>query len=159
LDEPAYLNLFGQRQNPNVSSLRYQPLHLILANDTTYPYSGRLYTINSTVDSRTGTLTVESRFPNPEGLLRPGGFARVRLTVERRPDALVVPEAAIIKSQGLDAVYVVNSNGTASLRTISLGPQYGSGFVVDSGLQPGDHVVVQGTQKVVPGAKVTIKTD
>ena len=79
--------------------------------------------------------------------------------IERRPDALVVPETAIIKSQGLDAVYVVNSNGTASLRTISLGPQYGSGFVVDSGLQPGDRVVVQGTQKVVPGAKVTIKTN
>ncbi|MGA8385067.1 MAG: efflux RND transporter periplasmic adaptor subunit [Candidatus Cybelea sp.] len=159
LDEPAYLDLFGQRKNPNVSSLRYQPLQLILANDATYQYTGRLYTINSTVDSRTGTLTVESRFPNPEGLLRPGGFARVRLMIERRPDALVVPETAIVKSQGLDAVYVVNSNGTASLRTISLGPQYGSGFVVDSGLQAGDRVVVQGTQKVVPGAKVTIKTN
>jgi membrane fusion protein (multidrug efflux system) len=77
--------------------------------------------------------------------------------IERRPDALVVPETAIVKSQGLDAVYVINSNGEASLRTISLGPQYGSGFVVDSGLQAGDRVVVQGTQKVVPGAKVTIK--
>lgn len=158
LDEPAYLDLFGKRHDPNVRSLRDQPLQLILANDTTYAYSGRLYTLNSTVDTRTGTLTVEARFPNPQGLLRPGGFARVRVTIERRPDALVVPETAIVKSQGLDAVYVVDPSGEASLRTVSLGPQYGSGFVVDSGLAPGDRVVVEGTQKVVPGTKVTVQT-
>lgn len=158
LDEPTYLTLFGQRRDPNVLALRDQPLQLILANDSPYPHPGRLYALNSTVDARTGTLTVEARFPNSEGLLRPGGFARVRVIAQRLPEALVVPETAIVRSQGLDAVYVIGSDGVAAMRTVSLGPQYGHGFVVTSGLQPGERVVVQGTQKVVPGAKVTIKT-
>ena len=157
LDEPTYLALARGRGNPDVQSLRDQDLRIILANDRTYPYSGRIYTVNPTVDPKTGTIKVEARFPNPEGLLRPGGFVRVRVTIERRPNALLVPQTAIVKSQGVDTVYVVNSNSEVALRSVTLGPQYGQAFVVQSGLNAGERVVVQGTQKVQPGAKVVIK--
>ncbi len=158
LDEPTFLALSGGRNSANYQGLRDQDLRLLLANDTMYNHTGRIYAINPVVDPKTGTIAVEARFPNPDGLLRPGGFARVRLMTERRPDALLVPQTAITKSQGVDTVYVVNANNEAELRTVNLGPQYQQSYVVESGLNAGDRVVVQGTQKVQPGKKVQVKT-
>lgn len=157
LDEPTYLALSRNRGTPGAQSLREQDLRVILANNATYGYPGRIYTVNPTVDPKTGTITVEARFPNPDGLLRPGGFARVRVMIERRPNALLVPQTAIIKSQGVDTVYVVDANNKVSLRTVNLGPQYQQSYVVQSGLNAGERVVVEGTQKVQPGVKVVAK--
>jgi RND family efflux transporter MFP subunit len=157
LDEPTYLALSRNRTDPNVMALRDQDLRIVLANDQPYPYPGRIYTFNPTVDPKTGTITVEARIPNPDGLLRPGGFARVRVVVENRQNALLVPQTAITKSQGVDTVYVVDSKNEVVLRSVSLGPQYQQSFVVESGLSAGDRVVVEGTQKVQPGVKVTVK--
>lgn len=158
LDEPTYLALSGTRGSASGESLRGQALRIVLANDSMYPYPGEVYAISPTVDPKTGTIAVESRFPNPDGLLRPGGFARVRVVVERRTNAVLVPQTAIVKSQGVDTVYVVDSKNVAALRTVTLGPQYQQSFVVQSGLNAGDRVVVEGTQKVQPGQKVTMKT-
>lgn len=157
LDEPTYLRLSGNRTDPNVVGLRDQDLRIILANDQPYPYPGKIYTFNPTVDPKTGTITVEARIPNPEGLLRPGGFARVRVVTENRQNALLVPQTAITKSQGVDTVYIVDSKNEVVLRSVSLGPQYNQSFVVQSGLNAGDRVIVEGTQKVQPGIKVTVK--
>lgn len=157
LDEPTYLALSGTRGTESGASLRGQSLRVVLANDTTYPYSGSVYAISPTIDPKTGTITVEARFPNPDGLLRPGGFARVRVTVEQRRDAVLVPQTAIIKSQGVDTVYVIDSKNVAALRTVTLGPQYQQSFVVQAGLRAGDRVVVEGTQKVQPDKKVVVK--
>ncbi len=158
LDEPTFLALSLKGHSSNVTSLRDQDLKLILANDMVFNQTGRVYALNPVVDPKTGTISVEARFPNPEGLLRPGGFARVRLVIERRPDALLVPQTAITKSQGVNTVYVVNSNDEAELRTVNLGPAYQQAFVVESGLNAGDRVVVVGTQKVQPGKKVQVKS-
>ncbi|HEY2473856.1 MAG TPA: efflux RND transporter periplasmic adaptor subunit [Candidatus Cybelea sp.] len=158
LDEPTYLQLARNRETPSGASLRNQVLRVVLANDKTYYYTGNIYAISPTVDPRTGTIAVEAHFPNPDGLLRPGGFARVRLVVENRSDALLVPQTAIVKSQGVDTVYVVDSKNVAALRTVTLGPQFQQAYVVQSGLNAGDRVVVQGTQKVKPGEKVVPKT-
>jgi membrane fusion protein (multidrug efflux system) len=159
LDEPTYLALARNRETPGGESLRDQELRVVLANDATYPYTGRVYAISPTVDPKTGTIIVETRFPNPEGLLRPGGFARVRVVVERRPNAVLVPQTAIVKSQGVNTVYVIDSKSVAALRTVTLGPQYQQSFIVESGLKAGERVVVEGTQKVQPDRKVTIKTN
>jgi membrane fusion protein (multidrug efflux system) len=156
LDEPTYLSL-ARGAGEGGETLRDQDLHIVLANDASYPFAGHVSTISPTVDPKTGTIAVKSQFPNPDGLLRPGGFARIRVIVERRRDALLVPQTAIVKSQGVDTVYVVNSKDEAALRTVSLGPLYQQAFVVQSGLNPGDRVIVTGTQKVVPGAKVSIQ--
>jgi RND family efflux transporter MFP subunit len=151
LDEPTYLSL------ARGAGLRDQDLRIVLANDASYPFAGRVFSISPTVDPKTGTIAVKAHFPNPDGLLRPGGFARVRVMIERRSNALLVPQTAIVKSQGVDTVYVVNSKDEAALRTVSLGPQYQQAFVVESGLSPGDRIIVTGTQKVVPGAKVSVQ--
>jgi membrane fusion protein (multidrug efflux system) len=157
LDEPTYLALAGMRGTETGTTLRDQELRVVLANDALYPYPGRVYAVSPTVDPKTGTITVEARFPNPAGLLRPGGFARVRVVTERRPNAVLVPQTAIVKSQGVDTVYVIDSNNVAALRTVSLGPQYQQSFIVESGLKAGERVVVEGTQKVRPDQKVVIK--
>ena len=157
LDEPTYLALAGIRATETGTTLRDQELRVVLANDALYPYPGRVYAVSPTVDPKTGTITVEARFPNPAGLLRPGGFARVRVVTERRANAVLVPQTAIVKSQGVDTVYVIDSKSVAALRTVSLGPQYQQSFVVESGLRAGERVVVEGTQKVRPDQKVVIK--
>jgi membrane fusion protein (multidrug efflux system) len=79
------------------------------------------------------------------------------VVTERRPNAVLVPQTAIVKSQGVDTVYVIDSNNVAALRTVSLGPQYQQSFIVESGLKAGERVVVEGTQKVRPDQKVVIK--
>lgn len=158
LDEPTYLALFANRNNPSVRGLADQDLRLVMANDQAYPLLGKIYTYNPTVDPKTGTITVEARFPNPDGLLRPGGFARVRVVIENRSGAVLVPQTAITKSQGVDTVYVVDDKNEVVLRSVTLGPQYKQSFVAESGLKAGDRVIVEGTQKVQPGAKVVIKT-
>lgn len=157
LDEPTYLALARNRESAGGESLRDQALKVVLANDATYPYTGQVYAVSPTVDPKTGTISVEARFPNPDGLLRPGGFARVRVIVERRRDAVLVPQTAIVKSQGVDTVYVIDSKNVAALRSVSLGPQYQQSYVVQSGLKAGERVVVEGTQKVRPGEKVAVK--
>ncbi|MGB6987340.1 MAG: efflux RND transporter periplasmic adaptor subunit [Candidatus Aquilonibacter sp.] len=159
LDEPTYLALFANRNNPSVRGLADQDLRLVMANDQPYPYPGKIYTYNPTVDPKTGTIAVEARFPNPDGLLRPGGFVRVRVVTENRSNALLVPQTAITKSQGVDSVYVVDDKNEVVLRSVTLGPQYKQAFVAQSGLKAGDRVIVEGTQKVQPGAKVVIKTN
>lgn len=158
LDEPTYLTLSRNRTDPNVYGLRDQDLKIMLANDQPYAYPGKIYTFNPTVDPKTGTITVEARVPNPDGLLRPGGFARVRVVVENRSNALLVPQTAITKTQGVDTVYVVDSKNQVVLRSVTLGPQFGQSFVVQSGLNAGERVVVEGTQKVQPGIKVSPKS-
>ncbi len=158
LDEPTYLALSRNRTDPNVAALRDQDLQIILANDKVYAYPGRIYAFSPTVDPKTGTITVEAHVPNPDGLLRPGGFARVRVVIENRPDAVLVPQTAVTKSQGVDTVYVVDSKNEVVLRSVTLGPQYKQYFVVQSGLNAGDRVIVEGTQKVQPGVKVAVKS-
>ncbi len=159
LDEPTYLSLFANRNSSSVSGLADQELRLVMANDKTYAYPGKIYTFNPTVDPKTGTIAVEARFPNPDGLLRPGGFVRVRVVTENRSNAVLVPQTAITKSQGVDTVYVVDDKNEVVLKSVTLGPQYQQSFVAQSGLKPGDRVIVEGTQKVQPGAKVVIKTN
>jgi RND family efflux transporter MFP subunit len=159
LDEPTYLALSSMRGTETGASLRDQDLRVVLANDESYPYPGRVYAVSPTVDPKTGSITVEARFPNPAGLLRPGGFARVRVITEQRQNAVLVPQTAIVKSQGVDTVYVIDSKNVAALRTVTLGPQYQQSYVVESGLQAGDRVVTVGTQKVRPDQKVVIKTN
>ncbi len=157
VDENTYLALAGTKRDPNVRALKDQALKLLLANGDVYAHAGSLYTVNPTLDTKTGTIAVEARFPNPDGLIRPGQFARVSIVVQNRPKALLVPQVAIVQVQGVNTAYVVNSQDIVDLRTVTLGPQFGDSFVVNSGLNAGDRVIVQGTQKVKPGTKVIVQ--
>jgi RND family efflux transporter MFP subunit len=158
VDENTYLALSGTRHDPNVRALRDQELRVVLADNSVYAYPGRLYTVNPTLDTKTGTIVVEARFPNPGALLRPGQFARIRLTIEQRPNAVLVPQTAIVQTQGVNTAYVVDANDVVQLRSVTLGPQYESSVIVQDGLKAGERVIVEGTQKVHPGIKVVAKS-
>jgi membrane fusion protein, multidrug efflux system len=156
VDEVTYIALVNNKHTPSERALRDQPIELVLADNSVYPYRGRLYTVNRQLDAKTGTIVVIATFPNPSALLRPGQFARVRLTTAQRSNAVLVPQSAVVQSQGTATAYVIDRDGIAQLRSITLGPQFKNFYVVDDGLRAGERVVTQGTQRVRPGAKVVI---
>jgi membrane fusion protein (multidrug efflux system) len=156
VDEVTYIELANNKHDPGERALRDQPLHLVLADGSVYPYRGRLYTVNRALDAKTGTILVEAMFPNPRALLRPGQFARVRVTTAQRHNAVLVPQSAVVQTQGATSAYVIGPDGTAQLRSLTLGPQFGSNYVVNDGLRAGERVVVTGIQRVRPGTKVVI---
>jgi membrane fusion protein (multidrug efflux system) len=129
-------------------------LQLILGDGTVYAQRGHVLFLNREVDSRTGTIQVRGEFPNPGNVLRPGQYARVRAVTELRKGALLVPQAAIAELQGVYQVGVVSDDNKVTIKTVKLGPQYGDMWVVESGLQAGDKVVVDGLQRVKSGMTV-----
>lgn len=139
------------------SSSAPNTLALILPDGTTYPYNGRFVSINNAVNPQTGTIAVETVFPNPRGLLRPGQYVRVDFPLQETPNAIVIPQSAVIQLQASSAAYVVGPQNKIQQRTISTGTQYRDAVVVTSGLQAGDVVVTQGVNKVRPDTVVTPK--
>jgi membrane fusion protein (multidrug efflux system) len=131
-------------------------LELILADGTTYPRRGVIVAVNRQVDPTTGTIQLQALFPNPDAVLRPGQFGRVRM---RRADegrgALVVPEASLIQVQGQSSLAVVGPDARVKVRRVALGPVTEGLRVVTSGVAPGERVVVEGVQKATDGALVT----
>ncbi len=130
------------------------PAEMILADNRIYPHRGRLRSVERAVDLQTGTLPVELEFPNPDFMIRPGQFGRLRIVMEERENALLVPQTAIQEIQGTRAVLVVDSENKAALRTIVAEERSGDSFIVSEGLQPGERVIVEGIQKVRPGMTV-----
>lgn len=135
---------------------RDYPLTLILADDSVYPEKGEADMADRAVDAKTGTLGVRGVFPNPEGVLKPGQYAKVRVLLENRQGALLVPQRAVVDIQGSKSVYVVGAGDKIEAKTITIGGMQNSSFVIDSGLNPDDRVVVEGVTKVRPGATVRI---
>jgi membrane fusion protein (multidrug efflux system) len=113
--------------------------------------------LNREVDSRTGTIQVRGEFPNPGNVLRPGQYARVRAITELLKNALLIPQQAVSELQGVYQVGVVGADNKVTIQTVKLGPLFGDMWVVESGLQPGDKVIVDGLQRVRTGVTVTPK--
>ena len=134
------------------------PLQLYLSDGALYPYGGRSTSINRAVDPTTGTISVESIFPNPTAFLRPGQFARVRFVISQQHNALVVPQSAIATYQGTPVVYVVGPGKTVQLRTVQSGTQFGQNIVISSGLRAGDEVVLSPGVRIRPGSIVTVES-
>ena len=131
------------------------PLTLTLSNGDVYPSKGHIAFVDRQVNSQTGAIRIAAAFPNPGNLLRPGQFGRVRAETELRRNVLLVPQAAVSELQGQQQVYTVAPNGTAHVNNITLGPQYGTSWVVESGLQSGSQVIVDNVQKLREGAPVS----
>jgi membrane fusion protein, multidrug efflux system len=128
--------------------------HLRLVDGSEYPHPGRLDFVDAAVDPKNDTLQVRIVVPNPEGSLRPGQYVRVLVPSATRPDAILIPQKAVQELQGLKTVYVIDAANKAQTRQITATQRLGTDWVLDSGLQPGDIVVVDGLQKVSPGATV-----
>jgi RND family efflux transporter MFP subunit len=127
---------------------------LILSDGTVHFKTGKFVFIDRAVDPKTGTLRVRAEFPNPEKLLRPGMFARIKVDLGVKPDSVLIPERAITELQGKSFVWVIGGDNKASQRAVKLGQQLGGNYMVLEGLKPGDRYVVEGLQKVRDGLVV-----
>ena len=133
------------------------PFDLILADGSVYPYRGTGLLTNRQVDITTGTIQVVCSFPNPQNLLRPGEFGRLRAAPDIRRDALLVPQKAVSELQGTYQLAVVGTENKVSIRAVKLGDRVGPMWIVESGVNPGELVIVEGLQKVQNGSTVKIK--
>jgi len=118
---------------------------------------GTLSFVDRALDPTTGTLNVYVSFPNPNRLLRPGLFDRIRVPLKEEPNALLVPQRAVQEMQGVQTVLVVGPENKVALRTVTLGPRVKDYFIVTKGVKAGELIVVEGIQKAIPGQKVTPK--
>jgi len=159
LSEQEYLSftkrdLIEARRGASVTQIE---LELILADDTTYPQKGSFLFADRQVDQKTGAIRMAGIFQNPGNVLRPGQYGRVRAVVATKNAALLVPQRAVTQLQGGYQVAVVGSDNKIEMRAIKIGDHSGSMWIVEEGLKPGENVVVEGIQRVKPGAVVNPK--
>jgi membrane fusion protein, multidrug efflux system len=150
ISEQEYLKLTKERKPTDP----VPPLELALADGSTYPHEGKFAFTGRQVNQSTGAIQVTGLFPNPGNILRPGQYGKVRVAVDTLRNALLVPQQAIAELQGSYQVATVDQDDIVSIRSVSVGEQVGSSWVVREGLKQGDRVIVQGLQKVSPGMHV-----
>ena len=133
---------------------RNAPLQLVLATGEVHPQDGRLENTVNQVDSRTGTIELQATFPNPKRSILPGQFGRIRMLVESRENAILVPQKSIQELQGAQTVLTVDAQNKVLARSIVSGERIGDRWVVLQGLNAGDRVITEGLQKAAPGSIV-----
>jgi len=141
------------------------PLELTLADGSVYPQRGTFSLADRQVDLRTGTITVQSLFPNPDNMLRPGQYAKIRVAAETRKGAMLVPQQAVQQLQGSHQIAVVGEGNKVDIRAVKVGEQVPvkvgeqveNMWIITQGLNPGEQIVVSGVQKVKAGMVVNPK--
>lgn len=133
------------------------PFELVLADGSIYPHKGTLLLTDRQVDVTTGSIRLVCAFPNPKNILRPGQFGRIRAAGEVRSGALLVPQRAVTELQGSYQVAVVGSDNKVSIRPVKVGERVDTMWILESGVKPGELVIVEGLQKVRDGSTVRIK--
>jgi RND family efflux transporter MFP subunit len=136
---------------------RPERVELILPNGSSYPHKGKFAFVDRQVDQKTGTIQIAVTFPNPELTLRPGQYATARAEVGTIPNAVLIPHRAISELQGGDQVGIVNADGKAEIRAVTIGEVYGQWIVIKDGLKAGEKVIVEGFQKIRQGIPVSAK--
>src|ERR1700677_1345949 len=130
------------------------PLQLTLGNGNIYPYKGHIVFVDRQVNPQTGTIQIAGSFPNPQNLLRPGQFGRVKAETEVRHDALLIPQRSVSELQGAYQVAVVTPDNTVQIRAITPGPQLGSSWIITDGLRSDERVVTDGISKLKDGMRI-----
>ncbi len=153
ISEPIFLRIAPRitqilRGTGNMKNVPLPPVEFIQADGVSYPKKGKIIYVNRQVGTQTGTIQVAAEFPNPEAVLRPGGFGRVRIQTGIMRDALLVPQAAVIEVQSEYQLIVLNPENKAIFRQVKVGERVGPNWIVREGLKPGERVVVQGIQKI-----------
>jgi membrane fusion protein (multidrug efflux system) len=155
IPEKDYLELSRNKGSATEDREHADVFQMVLADGTVYPHPGKLVFVDRSVDARTGTMMVEASFPNPDQIVRPGQYARIRATVDLAAGALLVPQRAVQEIQGVYNVMVVTADDTVEQRLVTTGERVGALWRIASGLQGDEHVIVEGLQKVRPGMKVS----
>ncbi len=156
LSENEMLNLRTQTQN---GTLKLPPVGkleavIVLADGTIYPERGHIAFTDASLSSETGTYLIRASMPNPTGSLRPGQFVRIKLLGAQRSSAVAVPQAAVQQGPRGAYVWTVDKDGKAQQRVVETGEWNGNAWVIKSGLHPGDHVIIDNTLRLMPGAPV-----
>ena len=151
LSERDYLGLARRMKE---GGERPPDFEMVLSDGSVFPHKGRFIFIERLVDPTTGTILVEVAFPNPDGIARPGLFARVRFPIDVRKDALLVPLRALSELQATYSVGVVMPDNKVEIRPVRVGPRVGNLRVIESGVKPDDRVIVDGLLKVRNGTLV-----
>jgi len=159
LSEQEYLTFVKRNPTQSQRDAANDKLHLdlVLADGTTYPREGKFFVADREVDQKTGSIRLGGVFPNPGNVLRPGQYGKVRAVTRIKTGALLVPQRAVSELQGNYQVAVVGADKKIDIRTVKVGERVGAMLIVEEGLKPGDIVVVEGMQKVRPGALVNPK--
>lgn len=150
--EQEYLRWRGTDKEPPA---RRREFELILSDGQVYPHRGMAEILGLVVDPTTGTIAVRATFANPGNVLRPGQYGKVRVPLAVKKGALLVPQRAVRDLQGLYQVGVVGPDNIVALHNVHVGERVGTQWIIDSGLQPGERVIVEGLEKVKAGDKVT----
>jgi membrane fusion protein (multidrug efflux system) len=128
-----------------------------LTNGSIYNHTGKFYALNRQVDINTGSILMQVEFPNPEKVLRPGGFGNIRTVTRIDHGALVVPQRAVSEVAGKYLIAVVGSDNKVAIRHVVVGEKFDASWIITEGLKPGDRVIAEGAQKVQDGAQVSPK--
>ena len=152
--EAEYLKIARRGEAYNQALKKQYAVDLILADGSVHPHKGKLDAVERAVDPTTGTLTGQFIFPNPERILRPSQYGRARLVVDVKQNAVLIPQRAVQEIQGLNTVMVVKSDATVEQRMVKAGERVDDQWIIESGVKPGERVIVEGIQKVTPGIKV-----
>jgi membrane fusion protein (multidrug efflux system) len=151
VSERDYLRLARAKQSPKNQKDNFE---LVLADGSVHKYKGNIVFADRAVDPTTGTLGVEASFPNPDGILRPGQYARVRVAIDQKQNAILVPQVAVQELQGTYTVAVVGADNKVAIRPVQAGERIGTLWLIESGLSSGEKVIVEGLQKVRNGVTV-----
>ena len=154
VSESEYLTYARAARTESRTGQGISGLELVLADGSVHTRKGRVTVVGRGVNTETGTLPIQAVFANPGGLIRPGQFGRVRFPITTRKNAIVIPQRAVQELQGTFNVYVVGQDSVVQVRAVKPANRIGSDWVIAEGLEPADRIVVEGLQKVRPGAKV-----
>lgn len=151
VSETEYLRA---KRNNEVKDSQSVQIKMILADGSEYAHDGLFNMVDRAVDPQTGTLGIRVSFPNPDGLLRPGQYAKVRVLIDMIKDAVVIPARGIMDVQGMKSVYAVGQDGKVVNQPVKLGIEVDNMVVVKEGLKAGDMVVVDGIRRVRPDMQI-----
>ena len=153
VSEVSYLRARAETERTG-KQIEDVPVLLILGDGSKHPDKGKFVFIDRAVDTKTGTLRLRAEFSNAKKTLRPGMFGRIVADLGVQPNSILVPEKAVAELQGKNFVWLIGPDNKAERRPVKVGKQIGDKLLILEGLQPGEHLVVEGLQKVRDGAEV-----
>jgi membrane fusion protein, multidrug efflux system len=154
ISEQDYLKFARRVEQDRAAGVMAPPAEIILADGLLYPHQGKFSAVDRAVDQQTGTIRLAALFPNPDNVLRPGGFVRLRATVRQIPGALLIPQRAVNELQTSYEVALVGEEDKVEIRSVKVGDRVGQLWVIEEGVKLGDRVIVEGSQKVRDGQQV-----
>jgi membrane fusion protein, multidrug efflux system len=154
ISEQDYLRFARRVEKSRTAGEMAPPAQIILADGMLYPYPGKFSAVDRAVDQQTGTIRLAALFPNPDNVLRPGGFVRLRVTARTISGALLVPQRAVNELQNSYEVALVGEANKVEIRSVKVGDRVGRLWVIEEGVKLGDRVIVEGAQKVRDGQQV-----